>query len=124
MNTQEKIEAYIRLRNHKKQAKEEFEKSLEKVNAAMEVLENQLLADLNELGSESVRSKSGTVYKRVETSVSVEDKEAFRAFAEEYGPEIMDVRANKTVVRELTESGVTVPGVKITSTTLIGVRSK
>lgn len=124
MNTQEKIEAYIRLRNHKKQAKDEFEKSLEKVNAAMEVLEGQLLADLDELGSESVRSKSGTVYKRVETSVSVEDKDTFKAFAQDYDEALMDVRANKTVVRELTEAGVHVPGVKITQTTLIGVRSK
>jgi hypothetical protein len=123
MTPAQKVEAYITLRNHKKQATDAFKQSLTKVEEAMEKLEGELLSALNEDGADSLSCKAGTVYKRTETSVTIQDAEAFKEFADDHDG-VVDIRANKTAVRELMEQGIEVPGVKVTSIVMIGVRSK
>lgn len=123
MNMQERVASYIRLRDHKKLADEEFKKSMERVNAAMKKLEAEMLDELNQSGGKSFRSDAGTVYINVKTTATVEDRDVF--LQEVIDKEIwdaLDVRANKTVVREFADKGVALPGVKITQVATVGVR--
>jgi hypothetical protein len=120
----QKVARYIRLRDHKKAADEEYKKSMERVNKAMEVLANELHAHLLESGADNVGCEAGTVYLRSETTCTVVDREAFLEFCrnnEEW--DALDVKANKTYAKELMERGEELPpGVKVSTFQTVGVR--
>jgi hypothetical protein len=120
----ELVEAYIKLRDKKEAAQEEFKKSLESTNQVMEMLEGVLLQKLDELGVDSLSAKGiGTVYRNSKDSATVEDKQAFREYIEESGDlAVLDLKANKTVARDRANSGSPVPGVKFTSIVSVGIR--
>lgn len=120
----QKVARYIRLRDHKKAADEEYKKSMERVNKAMEVLASELHAHLLESGADHIGCEAGTVYLKTELSCTVENREAFLEFLqgnEEW--DALDVKANKTFVKELMEKGEELPpGVKVSQFQTVGVR--
>jgi hypothetical protein len=124
MTPAQKVAAYIKLRDHIKQAKEEFESSIEKPKLAMAKLEAELLDDLNKSGADSIAAKGvGTVYRNTQYSATVENREAFIEFVNANGWDAVDLKANKTFVREyITEKGAIPPGVKFTQVETVGIR--
>lgn len=120
----ERVAAYIRLRDYKKAAEEEFKNSLKRVIDAMEKLEGELLNDLNASGANSLSCDAGTVYKNTQLSATVENREAFREYVVKNDLwEAMDIKANKTFVKEFMErEGAPLPGVKVTQIATVGVR--
>lgn len=120
----QKVARYIKLRDHKKAADEEYKKSMERVNKAMEVLANELHAHLLETGADNVGCDTGTVYLRTETSCTVVDQAAFLAFCKDNEEwDALDVKANKTFAKELMERGEELPpGVKVSQFQTVGVR--
>lgn len=122
----DKVAAYIKLRDHKRAAEDEFKKSMERVNSAMEKLEGELLQHLMDTGASSLSADGiGTVYRNTRTSASVQNRDEFFAWAMECGVEAMDIKANAAFVKEyMTDHGVVVPGVKLTMVDTVGVRRK
>jgi hypothetical protein len=120
----EKVQQYIRLRDYKKAADEEFKKSMERVNKAMGVLETELHQMLLESGADHIGCETGTVYLRTELSCTVDDRDAFLQYCienEEW--DALDVKANKTFARELMHKGETLPpGVNVSTYQTVGVR--
>lgn len=126
MTPAEMVAMYIKLRDYKKKAQDEFDKSLEKVNAGLKKLESKLLDHLNTNQLDNVSAKGiGTAYRNTTFSATVEDREQFRDFITRNDQwALADIRANKKTVREAMEAGTEVPGVKLTSVVTIGVRRK
>lgn len=122
MTPAQRIEAYVRLRDYKKKCEDDFKKAMERTNQAMEKLGNELLQDLETSGAQSLACGSGTAYKSVEFSVSVEDREAFMKFVKAGSWDAIDIKANKSFVRDCLERGEIVPGVKTTQFAKVGVR--
>lgn len=124
MTPAERVAAYIKLRDYKQAATEEFKKSLERVNAAMEKLEGELLQDLDTSGANSLRCDAGTVYRNVQMSATVNDRNAFLDFVRHQAQwEALDVKVNKTFVRDyMEETGQPIPGVKVSQIATVGVR--
>ncbi len=124
MTSAQKVAAYIKLRDFKKSAEDEFKKSMERTNAAMDKLEAELLDELNSSGAKSIACDAGTVYKNMQLSATVENREAFKAYCEENDLwEAMDIKANKTFVKEMMEKTQTVPpGLKVTQLQTVGIR--
>ncbi len=123
MNAQERVANYVRLRDHKKAADAEFKKSMERVNAAMKKLEGLLMKDIKDSGGNSLSGAAGTVYTTTKSTASVKDRDAFLRFVfTTKNLEVLDVRANKAIVRELNQAGTVVPGVNYTEQKVIGVR--
>jgi len=120
----EKIAQYIKLRDYKKAAEDEFKKSLERVVEAMRKLEADLLEHLNQTGSDSLAAKGvGTVYRSKRESATVDDPLEFLAWVRDNEQwEALDIRANKTFVAELAEIGDLPPGVKFSIDQTINVR--
>lgn len=120
----ELVEAYIKLRDKKEAATAEFKKSLETTNKVMDMLEGVLLEQLQTLGVDSLTAKGiGTVYRNTQNSCTVEDRDTFRSWVEETENwDVVDMRANKTAVKELLDKGETVPGVKFSSIYTVGIR--
>lgn len=120
----QKVAAYIKLRDYKKAAEDEFKLSLQRTVDAMEKLEAEMLDHLNQTGANSLACDDGTVYKNTQMSATVENREAFKDYCVQNDLwEAMDIRANKTFVREFMEkTGTPLPGVKVTTIATVGVR--
>lgn len=120
----EMVDSYIKLRDFKKRAEEELKSSLERVNKAMEVLEGEMLDHLNQTGATSIACAAGTVYRNTQFSATVENRDEYLAHCRENDQwEALDIKANKTFVREYMEhNGSPPPGVKVTQIATVGVR--
>jgi len=121
------IEEYIALRDAKKHADETYAEFI-KVNYSdrMDELERVLLDTLNKLGVDSLAGQSGTVYRKLSTSVTVADAREFRRHV--IGDEdwdVIDWRANKTAINDRVENGEALPpGVNRTTFFSVGIRRK
>lgn len=123
MTPAEMINRYVMIRDHKKKAVDEFEVTMKPVNDALAKLENLLLDTLNTQQAESIKSEFGTVYRTTHTSATVKDREAFLNFVRDHEQfEALDVRANKTFVKEFMEANGPIPGVEMSSMQKVGVR--
>ncbi len=119
-------EMYIKLRDTKKQKDDEHKESLKKLVAAMDKIEAGILEFLNSSGANSIASDAGTAYKSTQISATVEDKELFMSFVKETDQfEALDIKANKTFVKDYMEENQEVPpGVKVSQMSTIGVQRK
>src|SRR5574342_136288 len=98
------VEMYIKLRDYKRAAEDEFSKSMERTRMGMEKLESMILAHLNNTGLDNIKCDAGTAYRKTDYSATVKDREAFLKFIQESGLwDLLDARANKKFVREYTE---------------------
>jgi hypothetical protein len=124
MTPAQKVAAYIKLRDFKKAAEAAFKKSLERPQEAMDKLEAELLADLNASGANSLACDSGTVYRNMQMSATVENRDAFRNFVLQSNLwDAVDLKANKTFVREyMEEQKQEIPGLKVTQIATVGIR--
>ena len=121
----ELVERYIALRDGRKVSDETFAAwRKEHFDMEMDALENAMLDTLNKLGVDSIKAPSGTVYKKLTTSVTVGDQREFRRHV--IGDEawdLIDWRANKTAVNDLIENGGELPpGINRNAFYTVGVR--
>jgi len=123
LTAKEMVRNYVRLRDHKKAADTEFKKSMERVNEGMRKLEGMMLAHLNDTGAKNIATDEGTVYKNTKYSATVRDRDTFLTHCRETEEwDALDVRANKTYVREQADDGNVIPGVELSSIVTVGVR--
>jgi hypothetical protein len=122
----ELVDEYIRLRDAKAAAKVTMEEFLmANFTKRMNEIESALLYQLQTLGVDSMKTESGTFFKRVEVSVTVADGAAFqRHVIGTQQWELIDFRANKTAVKAFVEEheGALPPGVNYAPTTVLSVR--
>lgn len=119
-----RIDQYVKLRDLIKEQDDAHKKKMEPYRTALEQLNSVLLNHLNNIGGDSVKTGSGTVYKTVKRSASLEDADAFmrHVIGGEHW-ELLERKANVTAVQAFVdENGVLPPGVKWTSTQVVGVR--
>src|SRR5262245_66427026 len=82
MTPAQMVAAYIKLRDFKKAAEDEFKTSMKRTHEAMEKLEAMLLDQLNQTGANSLACDDGTVYRNMQMSATVENREAFREYVQ------------------------------------------
>lgn len=120
------VGAYLQLRSKKEAREKEIKDELKPLNTAMEKLNAVLTDRLAQDGSESIRTKHGTVYKTERRSVKVNDWEAALDWIKQskaWG--FLERRMNKTAVETfLEENGELPPGVSISRELRVNVRQK
>lgn len=118
------VDAYVKLRDKKKELNDAHAQKLAPLVQMMDQLEGLMLSKLQETGQENAKTKAGTVYKAKETSVTIADKEAFRRHVIDGELwELLDWKANKTAVGELIDNEEDPPpGVNYSSRITVGVR--
>jgi hypothetical protein len=120
------IERFIYLRNMRTKADSQFaEFRRAEFEGPMNEIEGKLLDILEKTGSESIRAKSGTAFKKTSVSVTTADGAEFRRHViglEAW--ELVDWRPNKTAVNELIDNGEALPpGLNRSTFQTINVRS-
>jgi hypothetical protein len=141
------IEKYVTIRQIKRDLERDHEESLKPVNEKLEKIEIWLLAKMQETGVDSFKTQFGTAYKTVKTSCTMADSNVFKefvfqpivdwlreTFSIEISPDtllvvpkwnLVDFRALKSGVELYNEDhGQIPPGLNVTQTTTVNVRSK
>lgn len=120
---------YARVLRKIREARSELRKQYEERDAELqrqqEVVENALLAAMQEAHIESVRTDDGTIYISTETHVSVEDWRAFTEWAmENKATEFFTRRIKKDAVEAYLETsgGELPPGVSLSRAHVVRVR--
>lgn len=141
------IEKYVTLRNIKRDLERDHEENLKPINEKLEKIETWILGKMIETGVDSFKTKNGTAYKSVKTSCSMADSNVFKefvfmpviewlkqTFSIDVSPDtllavpkwnLVDFRALKSGVELYNEDyGQIPPGLNVTQTTTVNVRSK
>lgn len=119
------IAEYIALRERKKAAEEQYKAWCEQeFTRRMDRIETELMAFLNDAGSDSIKTGAGTAFKRIETSVTVADQKEFSRYViSSEAWDLIDFRANKTGVKAFLEENQSLPpGVNYVPATVVSVR--
>lgn len=119
-----RILQYIKLRDIIRQKDDAYKESMKPYRETLEKLNGVMLDHLNTIGGDSVRTTEGTVYRTTKKSASIEDGDAFmRHVIGSEAWELLDRKANAKAVEEfVNENGVLPPGIKWSSTQVVGVR--
>jgi hypothetical protein len=119
-----RTEQYVKLRDLKKEIKDRHTQELAPINDMMEKLEALFLRELNASKQDSAKAASGTVYKTIKRTASLEDPAQFRSYV--IGGELWDLadmRANVAAVEDFVkEHGQLPPGVKYSEIEEVGIR--
>lgn len=120
----ELVDRYIRLRDKIKEVEDAHKAKLADAKAYLEELNAKLLARLNEVGGEAVKTEHGTVYRTTRRSASIADGDAFRQFViQNEAFDLVDWRANANAVDDFIKSeSAPPPGVNFTTAYTVGVR--
>lgn len=121
---EELVSKYIELRDIKSQLKAKFDQRVSKIDSVLDRIEAAILAEFNESGMESVRTKCGTAYKQTRVSANVADWEAALGFIREHELwHMLERRVNKTAVEQFKEANDDLPpGVNWREEVVINVR--
>lgn len=124
VSIEELVNQYVRLRDKIKEAEDAHKAKLKDAKDHLEKLNNTLLERLNQLGGESVKTSSGTVYRTTKRSASIADGDTFRQFViNNEAFDLVDWKANANAVDDfIKEQTAPPPGVNFTLTYTVGVR--
>lgn len=115
---------FVALRDQLAALKKEQAKQLVPFAVAMDTLNVWMLAELNATKVESARTLSGTAYKTLRTSATVENWALVLAFIREREAwELLEARVSKLAVQAIMEeTQQAIPGVKTSQEVIVNVR--
>jgi len=118
-------EKFLQLRRKKQALQDQHKAVLAPYNELLARLGNLILAELNAAGVNSMASAEGTVYKSVETSVTVKNwAETLTYIQENEAWDLLEARVAKTAaVTIMQETQAPIPGVNVNQQIVLRVRS-
>ena len=121
---QELIEQYIALRDKKAELSTAFKEKIAGLDNALNALEVILLEKLNELGMDSARGSTGTVYKSKRTSATVADWDYTLSYIQKNGLwNMLERRVSKQAVEQYKEEhGDLPPGINWREEITVNIR--
>lgn len=118
------VEQMVKTRDKLKEADDAHKEKTKVARDYKERLEAALLAKLNEVGGESVKTAHGTVYRTTRRSATIADGDVFRQFV--IGNEAFDLvdwKANANACDDFIKAeGSPPPGVNFSTAFTVGVR--
>lgn len=126
MTVAQMTEKYLALRNKKRALQEDHKAQLAPFNELIYRLGNLILAELDAAGVNSMASSEGTVYKAVDTSVTVGDWPLTLEYIKENEAwDLLEARVSKVAaITVMNETDQPIPGVKVSQEVVLRVRAK
>lgn len=123
-NTDEIVAKYVALRDKKSVLKAEYDAEVGKVEKAMEAIETYLMALMQELKVDQLKTGHGTAYTVERVKASIPDREAARAFVlETKNLDLIELRASsKGVQTYMQEHGVVPAGFAVITENSVQIR--
>ena len=126
LNLDELVKIYLTIRNERDRLESEWKEKLKEIEGELALLSQQMLGVCNESNATSIKTKEGTVIKKLTERYTVADGESFRDFVMEQGmPELFEARIHqgnfKEFMAEHADEGLP-PGVNVMREFTIQVR--
>lgn len=124
-NIEKLIGQFVAVRDRKRLLEQQHKDQLKPFKEVMDQLEGQLLAYMQQTGSQSIATAKGTAYQSTKKSATIADGKAFRDFIVAHGLfDLIDWRANANHVFDyISEHKVQPPGLNCSTYTSVGFRS-
>lgn len=104
------MERINKIRERKAELKREYEAKVAPLDEAEEKIKNFFLKSFSQMGVDSVKTGHGTAYITTKVSVTVGDRDEFITHVKANDAwELLDVKANKTAVKEFREANDDLP---------------
>lgn len=104
MDLDKRVEQFIRLRDKIKEVEDRQKEELKPYKEALDKLGGLLLEYLDSVNADSVKTKSGTPYKVLDTSVTIADKEQYWTWIVAQGRfDDLDIKPNKVATKAYME---------------------
>lgn len=101
MNLEEMVAVYLAIRTEREKLEAEYKSKDKLLENDMAVLERHMLDLCNESNASSIRTKEGTVMRRLNERFTIADPSAFREFVmENQAPELFEGRIHQTNFKE------------------------
>jgi hypothetical protein len=126
MDVNTNVEEYIRTRDEIRDIESRHKDELRPYKQKLEELGGVLLEQLQTVGGDGVRTKSGTVYVTEKRSASLADPALFMDYVVQNSAwDLLDRKANVTAVTDyIAEHNAAPPGVNYSAVLTVGVRRK
>jgi uncharacterized protein YqeY len=96
--------AYIKMRDKRKELLNEYEEADRKIEAQMDLVEEELMKLCKSIGADSIKTQYGTVYRSVKTRYETSDWENMYKFIKEHDiPQILERRISVTNMKQFLE---------------------
>lgn len=124
LNIDQLVDKYIRIRDKKAEVQKTQKAELARFDEALHTIERVFLTFMQENNVDSLNTNHGTAYKRVQTSCTIADRDAFLNFVREGGNwAFADLRANAPAVKAYLDANESLPpGVNFTSRLTVNVQ--
>lgn len=119
--------AYIKMRDKRKELLAEYEEQDKKIEVQMELVEAELMNLCKSIGADSIRTKYGTVYRSVKTRYETTDWESMYKFIKEHDiPQVLERRISTLNMKQfLDENPKLMPiGMNVNNKYTVTVRRK
>lgn len=117
------VEKYRALRDKKKEIEARHKEELAPINDMLARVDAWFLERLEQIGTDSAKTKHGTVYKTQKWSATVADWDAVLGHViENRAWHILNRSVSMTACREAAEQDAPVPGVNLSAFVTVGVR--
>jgi len=126
MDVNTNVDEYIRTRDEIRDIESRHKDELRPYKQKLEELGAVLLEQLQAVGGDGVRTKSGTVYVTEKRSASLADPSLFMDYVIQNSAwDLLDRKANVTAVTDyIAEHNTAPPGVNFSAVLTVGVRRK
>lgn len=95
---------YIKMREKKAEVTHELEAKIAELDESMKKVKSAILDHMKEIGAESLRTESGSIYRTVRTTYSTNDWESMNKFILEHSvPELLEKRIHQTNMKVFLE---------------------
>lgn len=120
----QRIQQYVMLRDKIKEEDDAHKAKMKPYRETLDTLNSLILDLLNKSGGDSIKTKHGTAYKTTKRSASLEDADKFMSYViEKEAWDLIERKVSVTAAEAFAEeNGVLPPGVKMSSTAVVGVR--
>jgi len=97
-------QVYIKMRDKKAELSKELEEKIGNIDEKMKTIKMAILDQMKDLGVESLRTDSGTVYRTTKTLYTTSDWESMHKFVLEHGvPDLLEKRLAQLNVKAFLE---------------------
>jgi hypothetical protein len=120
-------QVYIKMRDKKAELAKELEEQIGSIDEKMKTVKTAILDQMKDLGVESIRTDSGTVYRTTKTLYTTSDWESMHKFVLEHGvPELLEKRLQQTNTKVFLEEhpDLLPPGLNATTEYSVTIRRK
>jgi alpha-galactosidase/6-phospho-beta-glucosidase family protein len=120
-------QVYIKMRDKRDELSAELEKQIASVEEKMKTVKTAILDQMKELGVDSLKTNSGTVYRTTKTLYTTSDWESMHKFVLEHGvPELLEKRLQQTNTKAFLEEhpDLLPPGLNATTEYSVTIRRK